>query len=341
MDFTVLPSKPSLIRKPEPEAMYPFRNILVVIDSSEPEQPVLNRAVDYALKHQSQLTIADSVPEFRWSQKLVLSGEAEQLPELLAREKSERLKKLVSPIRRRGVKVKHRVLMGRTSLEITNQVLRFKHDLVMKSAKGRHSRQMGFMGTTAKGLLRGCPCTVWLLKPEQQGAFQHAVAAVDARPDDLDHAELNTRILQVATGYCLDESIPLDVVSACGIVGGSYLGNYAMTDEFRSMLASIHAENQQNLNALMSSYMSVPPDRVHLLPREASEEIPTYLVRNHIDLLVLGTVARRGVAGFFLGNTAEIILNKVACSVLAVKPAGFVAPGKNPPRKKAPVSVTT
>ena len=29
--------------------MYPFRNILVVIDSAESEQPVLNLAVDYAL----------------------------------------------------------------------------------------------------------------------------------------------------------------------------------------------------------------------------------------------------------------------------------------------------
>ena len=119
--------------------MYPFRNILVVIDSAESEQPVLNRAVDYALKHQSQLTMVDSVPEFQWAQKLVLSGEAEHFPEVVAREKSERLKKLVSSIRRRGVKANHRVLMGKSSFEITKQVLRNKHDLVMKAAKGRYS----------------------------------------------------------------------------------------------------------------------------------------------------------------------------------------------------------
>jgi universal stress protein E len=321
--------------------VYPFQNILVVIDSAESEQPVLNRAVDYALKHQSQLTIADAVPEFGWAGKLVLSGEAEHLPELLAREKSERLRKLVSPIRRRGLRVKHHVLMGRSSLEITKQVLRQKHDLVMKSAKGRHSRQSGFLGTTARGLLRNCPCTVWLLKPEHQGPFQRAVAAVDARPGDLDHSELNTRILQVATGYCLDEAIPLDVVSACGIVGGDYLGNYALTDEYRGVLASIRTETQQNLNSLMSHYRSVLPDRVHLLPREASEEIPPFLIRNHADLLVLGTVARRGISGFFLGNTAEIVLGKVECSVMAIKPAGFVSPVKARSSKKMSVALAT
>ena len=285
------------------------------------------------------MTIVDSVPEFRWAQKLVLSGEAEHLPALLARDKSEQLKKLVAPIRRRGLEVTHRVLMGRSSLEITKQVLRNKYDLVMKSAKGRHSRQSGFLGTTAKGLLRSCPCTVWLLKPEHQGPFQHALAAVDARPDDLDHAELNFRILQLATGYCTDEAISLDVVSACGIEGDAYLGNYALTDEYRGMMASIRAENQQNLNLLISRFKSMPPQDVHLLHGEASAEIPAFVSRNHVDLLVLGTVARRGIVGFFLGNTAEVILNKVECSVLAVKPAGFVSPVKSRSRKRIPAAL--
>ncbi len=319
--------------------MYPFHNILVVIDSAEPEQPVLDRAVDYALKHQAELTVVDSVPEFRWAQKLVLSAEAEHLPELLAREKSERLRKLVAPIRRRGLKITHRVLMGRSSLEITKQVLRHKHDLVMKAAKGQHSRQTGFLGTTAQGLLRNCPCTIWLLKPEHRGPFQRALAAVDARPNDLDHAELNFRILQLASEYCTDESIPLDVISACGIEGDAYLGNYALTDEYRSMVASLRAENQQNLNLLISRFKSMPPKNVHLLHGEASTEIPAFQVRNGVDLLVLGTVARSGISGFFLGNTAEVILNKVECSVLAVKPAGFVSPVKARSRKRVPVVV--
>jgi universal stress protein E len=313
--------------------MYPFRNILVAVDSAEPQQEVLDRAVEYAAKHGSQLTVVDCVPEIRWAAKLVLSQGAEHLPELLAREKSERLKKLVTPIRRRGVKAKHRVLLGRASLEITKQVIRSKHDLVMKVAKGTHSRQSGYLGTTAQGLLRNCPCTVWLLQPGHHGTFLHAVAAVDARPGDDDHEELNGRILQIATGYCRDEAIPLEVVSANGIVGGAYLGSYALTDEYRGMLASTRAESQQNLNSLMASFPGVSSDHVHLLDGEASIEVPAYVAHNHMDLLVLGTVARRGIAGFFVGNTAEVILGRVACSVLAVKPAGFVSPVKSQSRK--------
>ncbi len=41
------------------------------------------------------------------------------------------------------------------------------------------------------------------------------------------------------------------------------------------------------------------------------------------DLIVMGTVCRTGIPGFFIGNTAESILRQVRCSVLTVKPRGF------------------
>lgn len=42
-----------------------------------------------------------------------------------------------------------------------------------------------------------------------------------------------------------------------------------------------------------------------------------------IDLVVMGTVGRRGIKGFFMGNTAEKVLNNINCSVLAIKPKGW------------------
>ncbi|MDJ0891306.1 MAG: universal stress protein, partial [Gammaproteobacteria bacterium] len=38
------------------------------------------------------------------------------------------------------------------------------------------------------------------------------------------------------------------------------------------------------------------------------------------------TVGRTGIPGFFIGNTAENLLSQVECSVLTVKPSGFVTP---------------
>jgi universal stress protein E len=38
------------------------------------------------------------------------------------------------------------------------------------------------------------------------------------------------------------------------------------------------------------------------------------------------TVGRTGIPGLLMGNTAETILQQVNCSVLAIKPPGFVTP---------------
>ena len=59
---------------------------------------------------------------------------------------------------------------------------------------------------------------------------------------------------------------------------------------------------------------------------EPEDVIPEFVVAEGIDLVVMGTVARNGIAGMLLGNTAERGLRKLPCSVLTVKPEAFVSP---------------
>ncbi|MCK7506615.1 MAG: universal stress protein [Desulfobacterales bacterium] len=56
--------------------------------------------------------------------------------------------------------------------------------------------------------------------------------------------------------------------------------------------------------------------------------IPALAKRKGIELIVMGTVCRTGIAGFLMGNTAEMVLQQVNCSVLTVKPDGFKTPVK-------------
>ena len=58
----------------------------------------------------------------------------------------------------------------------------------------------------------------------------------------------------------------------------------------------------------------------------ARKVVPTLARQIETDLIIMGTVARTGIPGFIMGNTAEEILNQIDCSVLAVKPPGFATP---------------
>lgn len=51
------------------------------------------------------------------------------------------------------------------------------------------------------------------------------------------------------------------------------------------------------------------------------------LAKKHdIDLIVMGIIARTGVAGALMGNAAEQVLERATCSVLTIKPNDFISP---------------
>jgi nucleotide-binding universal stress UspA family protein len=100
-----------------------------------------------------------------------------------------------------------------------------------------------------------------------------------------------------------------------------------------------HVERVRNYHAqLLDTLMKTMSDelgeaaiefikpRLHMPKGSARRQIPELARQLQVDCVVMGTVARTGVAGFFIGNTAENILDQLECSVLAIKPPGFVTP---------------
>ena len=71
--------------------------------------------------------------------------------------------------------------------------------------------------------------------------------------------------------------------------------------------------------------LRIPPIR-HLQSDKPVDAILKAVELQKVQLLVMGTVGRSGIKGFFVGNTADCVLSDVPCSVLAVKSREFVCP---------------
>ena len=63
-----------------------------------------------------------------------------------------------------------------------------------------------------------------------------------------------------------------------------------------------------------------------LIHEDPKLAIPEYVKEVDAEILAMGTVARRGIGGLFIGNTAEEILNRVSCSVVTQKTASTEPP---------------
>jgi nucleotide-binding universal stress UspA family protein len=71
---------------------------------------------------------------------------------------------------------------------------------------------------------------------------------------------------------------------------------------------------------------STDSENIHMIKGRAPEVISSFVAEHGVDLVVMGTIARTGLLGMLMGNTAETILDRIECSVLAVKPYNFKSP---------------
>ncbi len=297
-----------------------FQSILAQIDTSRTLNSVLDAAVVMADRHAARLTLVDVVPEFAWPARLALP-DADRIRGQLAEQKKRRLTELAEPLISRGLDVQTRVLLGRTSTRLIEEVRENGHDLVMRLTKGVHSRRGGFLGTTGLQLLRHCPCPVWLIKPEQPPKVARIVAAVDVGATDDAHRQLNERILAYAKSVAEAQQCPLSVIFVWTIYGENVLREHMKPEEFEELERASAADHQVAMDRLLAACdLALSPDDVHLLRGDAITEIPKFVEQHRVDLLVMGTIARRGVAGWFLGNTAELVFDRANCALLAVKP---------------------
>ena len=308
-----------------------FKNILLVVDKRTESKAALEQAVELCKKNQASLAVVDLVED--WSREAKSWLTPEVLSELRIHElevRQNHLKHLVEPIRQEGIQVRSRVLPGTPFLTIIREVLRHGHDLIMMTADGDGGFKERLFGSTSMHLMRKCPCPVWVVKPTQPRHYRRILAAVDPATYEGEKAALDIKIMDLATSLAERQQAELHIVHAWLLPGESSLmsGRSQISrsdvEGYRRVAENRHKDE---LNRLLVNYDLQKLDyKIHLQKGAAKDLIPAVAQENKADLIVMGTVARTGIAGFFIGNTAENVLNQVDCSVLTVKPDEFVTP---------------
>ena len=79
-------------------------------------------------------------------------------------------------------------------------------------------------------------------------------------------------------------------------------------------------------NLLDQNHIPRQDDNIHSREGRSEEVIKKSIDDLDVDVIVMGSVGRTGVPGLLIGNKAEKILTTINCTVLTVKPDGFVSP---------------
>jgi len=137
--------------------------------------------------------------------------------------------------------------------------------------------------------------------------------------------------MELATSLARIEGSELHVAHAWSLYGESLMTGFIRMSqsEVDKLVRQTRKKHQDRITELVVKHApGLPNGRIHLLKGNAEALIPALTKRRKFELIVMGTICRTGLAGFIVGNTAENILQQVNCSVLTVKPDGFVSPVK-------------
>lgn len=322
--------------------MQRFKNILFVVTHDSDIETTLERAVMLADNNQAELTVVDVIKEIPANTKL--PGKVLSVRDLQARlvaSGQQRLEELILPYSEK-LTIETKVLVGIPFIAIIREVLEKGHDLVIKSAKNDGEKFSRLFGSEDMHLLRKCPSPVLLMKPRDERVYHRILAAVDVddsyTPEELEvKHHLNIQTLEMACSLAISEPAELHIAYAWHAPHESFMSSGFMQssdEEIATYVEKVRTQQQENLDALIGevsekigadayNYINV---REHMIKGSARVIIPALTVELDADLMILGTVARTGIPGLFMGNTAETILNQIDCSVLAIKPPGFVSP---------------
>lgn len=254
---------------------------------------------------------------------------AGSIQEFIIETETQTVEQAVAMVRQAGIEVSGRVLAGTPFLEIIRQVLSHGHDLIMIMAEGSGGLREILFGSTTMHLMRKSPCPVWVLKPTQARSYRRILAAVNPDPQHENQDALNRKIMDLATSLASMEESELLILHTWSVAMESVLrGKRSGLDRQevdRLVQQTREAHRQYLLNLLADYPMAQIKQQVYLVKGEAAEVISN-MARRQIDLIVMGTVGRTGVAGLLMGDTAEKVLRQVDCAVMAIKPDGFVSP---------------
>jgi universal stress protein E len=289
--------------------------ILVIVDKPKHEQTALRRALDLQTRTQAHLHLASFAYLPMYDQKDIFDAHQRRaIRNEAVRQRSEWLRGQLADASALARDLDTEVVWEKDIAGwVTNRVAEARDDLVVKSI---HQSQTLLHTPLDWQLLRQCPVPVLLCTPRPWRRKPRVLAALDLRVDDKAHATLNRKVLEAARGFAEVHGGELHCVYALLL---PHSASEIHIPDARRFRADAVERARERMAAMAADY-DVPMGRLHVPLGKVGFAVNGVAAKVKADLLVMGTTARRGLAGMVIGNSAEKVLTRAQCDVLALKP---------------------
>jgi len=210
---------------------------------------------------------------------------------------------------------------------LVRKVLQYQPDIVLHQIE-QHSRLGHYIFDQSDWqLIRECPVPLLLVKQKAWSDGGHVAAAVDPFHECDRPAALDKTILEAARQMVQTLEGDLKVMHSFNVLPHSAIFDEHLVADFEGMQRQVRAAHVAALAKLLEPYgLTTDSPAVTLKEKEAHHALLEYVDEAHIDILVVGAVARGLLDRILVGSTIERILDELHADLLVIKPADFVCP---------------
>lgn len=301
-----------------------YRKIMIVVDPSMKRTTAFDRGVKLAKKTGAtlQLLLTDYNPALfraRFLDRELLTKAVRGFLSVRRRWLDEEVKKL----RKEGISAGALAAWHKPAHEeIARQALEQGPDIVIKDVEktGRLSRAV--FTPADWNLMRLCPAPLMLVNSHSSSYPQRILAAVDPFDTHDKPSDLNEIVLKAALDMAYQCDAPVHVVHAYQYLPAAAPMGAETAFADAKLFEQVREDHRNEFLAFGKSH-GIPEDRMHLVEGEPAAVISDLAEDINADLVVLGTVQRRGLKRVLMGSTAEDILGTINNDVLVLKPDDF------------------
>ena len=306
-----------------------YQKILAVIEPFDEQQKSLLRAIEIANITGASITAFLTIYDFSYEMTTMLSmDERENMRSAVVEDKSEWLLDIVeNHVKDNNISIDIKVVWHNRPYEsIIFEVIDQSYDLIVKGTQQHDTLKSVIFTPTDWHIMRKAPVPVLLVKEHDWPQNGQVLAAVNVGVDVDDHRSLNERITQNALYFANLLKSNVNLVNAYPTTPDNIVIEIPEFDR-SSYDDSVKDHHQKEMQAHAARHQ-VPEQRCHVRAGLPEHVIPGLAKELDAELVVIGTVGRQGISAALIGNTAEHVIDKLDCDVLAIKPDGFVSPIK-------------
>jgi universal stress protein E len=171
---------------------------------------------------------------------------------------------------------------------------KFGADMLLIPLRARGAGERVIISDAKWSLLRNAHCGVLMIKPGAKESRDVVLAAMKVNYDSDEYAELNEKIGARARWMADRYGAELHVVTACSDI-----------EEYPDRAKIIELTGVKNEN-------------IHVEMGKVEMAIPAVAKRLQADIVVVGTMARKGLSAVMRGNTSEKIISLLERDVMTL-----------------------